>query len=496
MAKAIAMLRGSDDLGPSPFRRTLRLKSSVRPTRRHKSSILTSTVTFNGVKKGRHAIKSASPLVVTEFNQILAAGLGSASNQNLNGGKSTSISNLEKKIVVAKQDEPERKLSPREEDDLDPVTLKSLRRLALTQRDEAPVDAAESIQDTRPSKSAEQEHCVTSDKFITVSESTTESDIPGDISTSGEVLDTSLDTQQHTPERVDRPENLSTPQPFLLTGLGRIPPEIRVMIWEYVLTPSTKVRLTTPSTSAQDLMTCPAILQTCRLVFSEAQKVFYSAQSFRFVDTPSFLGFLKTIEPCVRKELRHLHISELADRQPIYTEKVLNTLCDKMEYNDVQRQECARRTRAGLHSDANETAHLLRMCDNLQKITINVKLGEEIIAISFLKQLYEHGNIAIDFEDDSHWAVKAVEYLESEAWEESGCWIAARLSLLWCRKNSRANDRLVEVTLVDKRKNLLSINTMVNLVAFEAVIPSKLFPGMSKWRGRLVRDDEIGRNSV
>ncbi len=239
--------------------------------------------------------------------------------------------------------------------------------------------------------------------------------------------------------------------PFLSTGLGKIPPEVREIIWKYVLTnpilhgtrvfsqsvptnddlvvtqpwdpsftksaTSMTAASTTPTLSLPGI-SCPAILRTCRLIYQEAQYVLYSNTSFHLTNASALLLFLKTIGPGHRNELRSLHVGGLLGRKRSYTEEEIDTFCREEGFDGASRDYLARCTDECVLPDADEAAKLLGASKSPIKIILHLKVGEELLYIMFLAACLWcpwYVRVAIDLVDEHHWAMRAARSDEENA---------------------------------------------------------------------------------
>jgi len=232
-------------------------------------------------------------------------------------------------------------------------------------------------------------------------------------------------------------------RPFLSTSLGKIPPEVREIIWRYVLTDpilhgtralsqsvptndelvvtqpwdpsftksatSMTAASTTPTLSLPGI-SCPAILRTCRLIYQEAQHVLYSSTSFHLTGASALLWFLRMIGPDHRDELRSLHVGGLLGRKLSHTEEELDAFCREEAIDSSSHDYLARRTHECLLPDADEAAKLLGASKSPIKIILHLKVGEELLYIMFLATCLWcpwYVRVAIDVVDEHHWAVRA-----------------------------------------------------------------------------------------
>ena len=258
-----------------------------------------------------------------------------------------------------------------------------------------------------------------------------------------------VEVEQPINEHNDQSRNVIVPQLFLQTGLGRIPPEIRVMIWDYVLTPSSEVRFLDTSEGISPNRTCPAVLQVCRLMFQESQRVFYSVYPFHIIGAPVLYNFLKTLGPMLRKELRQLRIGGLIVKVPRFTEDELDDLVNERQLDADLREELALQTSPSLHPDIHAVAEYLMGCTRLKTIRLDFNVGEEFHCVFFLLDMYHIGEALIEFTDEFNWMVRPVPYDEYKAWLKV-MWDQAYPSESTWGISNWGNERSILVELVDK----------------------------------------------
>lgn len=257
------------------------------------------------------------------------------------------------------------------------------------------------------------------------------------------------------------------PQPFLHTAMGTLPPEIREVIWKYVLSSQgasilhnstdspedlTHAILVVPlagplSTAPQGQNPCPALLKICRLVYQEARPIYFANNRFRFSDAASFLRFLVKIGPDNRGKITFLHLGGLLHEEPIYTEEEIDEECRENNLNATERASMAARTTRIMHPSACEAADCLHECNHLRSIVLVMKVDEEVSYILFLLHLGGHGNVVIDFLDTFHWTVRWAPEEYNQWYDEDGdeCWPGSRPDRSSWGEDQSGNDRVVEV---------------------------------------------------
>ena len=263
-----------------------------------------------------------------------------------------------------------------------------------------------------------------------------------------------------------------TPQPFLNTYLGRVPPEVREIIWEYLLiSPTSKVLVKYPESDAQSQPEgqCSSkatrrqvwpilpkfggingvnILCTCRLVREEGHHIFFSKNSFRFTRASDLLEFLAYIGSGYRQKLTSFHLGGLLGQKLRYSERHLDIYCEEGMFGSGRRDSLAREIAPCLHPDAKKAGKMLKECKHLKSIDIEMKVGEEIYIIEFLQAWHGFYRTAVDFSDDFSWAVRPTRFREGHIWGVHHFYELARPSGPSWGRYTLGNDRLVNVTIV------------------------------------------------
>lgn len=192
------------------------------------------------------------------------------------------------------------------------------------------------------------------------------------------------------------------PQPFLYTGLGHLPPEIREDIWKLVCTASQE-GLSTPQKIA-----CPTILQVCRFMYQEAQPVYYTHTCFHFTGGFSLCSFLKKIGPERCKDISTLHLSGLVHQEPLYTEEELTGRFNmRSSFFVEQRESLSARSIARMNQENADCFSYLQLCKNLKVIILSLHVGQEYLYHWGLEVTFGwYSSVAIDVIDDFNWVVR------------------------------------------------------------------------------------------
>ena len=248
--------------------------------------------------------------------------------------------------------------------------------------------------------------------------------------------------------RLDRILKTHQPRPFLKTSFGRLPPEIREMIYGYVLifppapspiclrVPSFKRleskkvdngvvrKASRPEPRKASYLT---ILQTCHQIYNEAYHIFYAQNDFHFPDPKILLTFLVNIGPARRKELTSLCLGGLVTNQLIFSNsKRLDLYCRNQRYGPLERERVAAYCYPEIDPDARQAARLLRECKNLRKIGFDLAAGQEYMISNFLLEVSYFKYPGIRYVNAFRWVVRPSS-VEGRWWSQHhtdfGAWI-------------------------------------------------------------------------
>ncbi len=218
-------------------------------------------------------------------------------------------------------------------------------------------------------------------------------------------------------------------RPFPETSLGKLPGEIRNIIYEHLLVapPSQTTRylrvpgaavidpneiqtqgsLSTPTqTSKAGKPSYVAILQTCRQVNREAYHIFYAKNSFQFTNPPDLIAFLKGIGPLRRAELTSLHVEGMTVDK-IMDKDALHRYC--LRYGVDPAKEARFASVPRLHPDIflPETKKVLAGCKKLSQLVLELRAEDGFNNLIFLRFFLGLGRPMIYLVDESHWIVEA-----------------------------------------------------------------------------------------
>lgn len=219
-------------------------------------------------------------------------------------------------------------------------------------------------------------------------------------------------------------------RPFPETSLGKLPGEIRNIIYEHLLVapPSQTTRyLRVPgaavidpneiqtqgshSTPTQALEpgkpSYVAILQTCRQVNREAYHVFYAKNSFLLTNLPDLIAFLKGIGPVRRAELTSLHVEGMTVDE--MDKDALHRYCLRYGIDPAIETRFASFRVPFLHPDIflPETKKVLAGCKKLSKLVLEFRAEEGFNNLIFLRFFLGLRRPVIYLVDESHWIVEA-----------------------------------------------------------------------------------------
>ena len=233
-------------------------------------------------------------------------------------------------------------------------------------------------------------------------------------------------------------------RPFPETTFGRLPGEIRDMIYEYLLVapPSqstiylrvpliaatnsdiTPVKRATVVTDPKDASTGPphlapvqnarplrvsrlAILQTCRQINHEAYHIFYARNSFHFSDAECLINFLSGIGAVRRAELTSLHLEGLVVDQPLYPKALFDKYWFKPDMSSVERERVEAQRCLAIHPDISVASTLLDNCKNLSRLVLDMRTSERFHYFSFLlKRNIGMERQVVYLVDRSRWVVR------------------------------------------------------------------------------------------
>ena len=218
-------------------------------------------------------------------------------------------------------------------------------------------------------------------------------------------------------------------RPFSETSLGRLPGEIRDMIYEHLLValPSQPTKyLRVPDAAVVDPKEAEArktlaaalqkskprnasyvaILATCRQIHREAYHVFYAKNAFHFTSAPVLIAFLKGIGQIRRAELTSLSLEGLVVDQAVWTREILDIHCLDNNVGSVERRELEAERWLDIHPDIFEVTELLDDCQNLSRLTLEMRTWERFDYFFFLKTSLGMRRPVVYTVDNTRWVVR------------------------------------------------------------------------------------------
>ena len=236
-----------------------------------------------------------------------------------------------------------------------------------------------------------------------------------------------------------RLQNTQQQRPFLESRLGKLPGEIRQMIYECVLVappsqPITYLRVPVMAATVSDMASAEgnsitmasetsstepslltpmhpknsyvAILQTCRQIHNEAFHIFYARNSFHLTNAPDLIAFVRGIGPLRRAELTSLHLEGLQiDKLP--RRDVLHRRCLERDISLAEEERLAAISRPAPHPDIRnkQNLELLHGCRNLSRLILDMRAEEGFGYAVTLRWYLGLERPVIYLVDESHWKV-------------------------------------------------------------------------------------------
>ena len=220
--------------------------------------------------------------------------------------------------------------------------------------------------------------------------------------------------------------------PFPESPFGRLPGEIRQMIYEYVLVvplsqptaylrvpdmasaEGNSVTMASETGSTESSLLAPthpknsyvAILQSCRQIYHEAFHIFYARNSFHFSNAPDLIAFVRGIGPLRRAELTSLHIEGLVFDQ-LASREILHRICLERNISPAKEERLAAIRRPAAHPDIcnGQNIILLRGCKKLSRLIFEMRAEEGFQYAVALRYFLGLERPEIYLVDESHWKV-------------------------------------------------------------------------------------------
>ena len=227
-------------------------------------------------------------------------------------------------------------------------------------------------------------------------------------------------------------------KPFLETGLGKLPPEIREIIFiSLIATPPSygghdfAIDSAGPKNSAsaqKKFVHIKAswyqVTQTCRQIYRESYPLFFASESYYLANPQELTQVLEygcVLTPsqreCALGDLGCGHILSHRFRRSIITtlclegfvtdvflytkEKIDEILSDPTE--DRTRQELEAQTFTAVDKVA---CYSLSALPNLEKVGLRMRVGQEMEYVNFIYGVSEMRRGLVEFVDQSHWLIR------------------------------------------------------------------------------------------
>ena len=218
------------------------------------------------------------------------------------------------------------------------------------------------------------------------------------------------------------------PLPFLETAFGKIPPEVRLQIFRYVLTvsPATlKDDLSVPMVRDYRISTlgkltqsveqksrspsCLALVSTCRQIYKESCGVFYSSNTLFLGNSHDLLAFLTSIQTVRREHIVSLHLSSLTTEAPAWKKDCLDEMIreEVPGFTEEMREELEKQTKTVMAPNAVQARPLLAECRKLHKLYLDAAWPDEREHIAWLTSFPNWKENIIDFKSHLHWKLTA-----------------------------------------------------------------------------------------
>lgn len=223
-------------------------------------------------------------------------------------------------------------------------------------------------------------------------------------------------------------------KPFRQTHLGKLPPEIREMIYtELLATPPAFAGHSFVTTSSNVRGSSPApiryvhikaswrqVIQTCRQIYHEAHPIFFASKAYFFAncqDAKNFLDYspMTSFKSILRLDaITTLCLSGFVETLPLYSSEELDDIFsnpDDFRAIHNTRQEFEMRTYKTIGSP---WIYCLRGLKTLKTISLCFLVGEEMLIVNLLYSLTGLTRGFVHFFDSSHWLIR--EQDPDDAW--------------------------------------------------------------------------------
>ena len=223
------------------------------------------------------------------------------------------------------------------------------------------------------------------------------------------------------------------PKPFRQTYLGRLPPELREMIYTGLLaTPPTfagrdfirtSLSPSTSSTAPVNFVHLKAswrqIMQTCRQIYYEAWPIFFASRHYYFAspqEADRSLGYsVISFRPLLRLDtVTAICLSGFVNTIPLYSKERLDNIFSNP--NDPRRNSNTRQQLETLKFKTISTNSIwsLRCLKSLRTVSLCFLVGEELLQINMLYGLTDIRRGFVEFVDAKKWLIR--EQNPEDAW--------------------------------------------------------------------------------
>ena len=220
-------------------------------------------------------------------------------------------------------------------------------------------------------------------------------------------------------------------KPFHQTHLGRLPPEIRVMIFtELLATPPAFAGhdFVTTSSNFRASSTAPTrfvhikaswrqVMRTCRQIYFESHPIFFASKAYFFAKPPARLFEYSMIS--FRQVLRldtitALCLSGFVETLPLYSKERLDEIFsdpNDPRRNSNTRQQLEMQTFKTIRSDG---IFGVRGLKSLRTVSLCMLVGEEMLYVNLLYGISEMRRGFVEFTDALRWVIR--EQNPEDAW--------------------------------------------------------------------------------
>lgn len=210
-------------------------------------------------------------------------------------------------------------------------------------------------------------------------------------------------------------------RPFLETPFGKVPPEVREIIFKNVLTVGSisplkdgiSVPVARPHFWPQaQLIGCPAgpasclaLLQTCRQISHEASLLFYAVNTFYLSSPQDMLSFLRHLGPVRCGEVQSLHLEDVLVKEPTFSQSYLDRLRSQRLHSEDILAIFSTMSRVPIHLDTEKAVRLLNRRGNLQKIYLDMRPSQTLEYIKLCGYITGCKNSEVVFASPTRWSV-------------------------------------------------------------------------------------------